>query len=69
MYFSDAFQIEEISINKNDYERLNFWPSIACVLFKTGIAGDFIRKKVQAAIVDRNPFVEMPIWPSYETDV
>ena len=24
MYFSDAFQIEEISINKNDYELLKF---------------------------------------------
>ena len=32
MYFSDAFQIEEISINKNDYELLKFL-TVACMCF------------------------------------
>ena len=32
MYFSDAFQIEEISINKNDYELLKFL-TIDCMCF------------------------------------
>ena len=32
MYFSDAFQIEEISINKNDYELLKFL-TVDCMCF------------------------------------
>jgi len=32
MYFSDAFQIEEISINKNDYELLKFL-TVYCMCF------------------------------------
>jgi hypothetical protein len=32
MYFSDTFQIEEISINKNDYELLKFL-TVDCMCF------------------------------------